>query len=135
MLDLQACIHFNKIELVVLVKKLDCANTAIAHTNHRIGNDFTDFGTRRFIQDSRRCFFQNLLVATLQRAIALAQMHGMAVCVTGHLNFNMARLFEVFLNIYRIIAKRGLGFGARCGEGFGQIIFSAGDFHAATTAT
>ena len=55
----------------------------------------------------------DLLVAALQRAVALAQMHGAALAVAQHLDLDMARLLEIFLDIDIAVAEGGLGLGLR----------------------
>ena len=57
--------------------------------------------------------FPDLLVAALQRAIALAQMHGVALAVAQNLDFDVARLLEIFLDIDVAIAEGRLGLGLR----------------------
>ena len=56
---------------------------------------------------------QDLLVAALQRAVALAQMDGVALAVAEHLNFDVARLGQILLEIDAVVAEGGLGLGAR----------------------
>ena len=58
----------------------------------------------------RRRLLQHLLMATLHRAIALVQMHHLAVAVPKHLDFYVARALHVFLDQHRIIAKAVAGF-------------------------
>ena len=48
-----------------------------------------DHGAGRFLED--------LLVAALKRAVSLAQVHGPAAAVPEHLNFDVARLTQIFL--------------------------------------
>ena len=71
---------------------------------------------------SRRCvvvergggaLLPDLLVAALQRAVALAEMDGLALAVAEHLNLDVTRLFEIFLEIDGVVAERRLGLGAR----------------------
>jgi hypothetical protein len=50
-------------------------------------------------------------VAALQRAVALAEMDGVALAVAEHLDLDMARLLEVFLDIDGIVAEGRLGLG------------------------
>ena len=67
----------------------------------------------RGIERRRGRFFQDLLVAALQRAVALAQMDGVALAVAEHLEFDVARLGEILLQIDAVVAEGGLGLGAR----------------------
>jgi hypothetical protein len=50
-------------------------------------------------------FLDHLLVAALQRAIALEQMDDIAVRVAEHLHFDMARAFDPFFQQHDIIAE------------------------------
>ena len=65
------------------------------------------------VERGRGAFLPDLLVAALQRAVALAEMDGAALAVAEHLDFDVARPLEIFFQIERIVAERGLGFGAR----------------------
>ena len=77
---------------------------------------------------------QHLLVPPLQRAVALAEMDGAALAVAQHLNLDMARTREIFLEIDGVVAERGLGFGARGRERLGEFLRRLGDLHAAPAA-
>ena len=55
----------------------------------------------------------DLLVAALQRAVALAEMDGLAGAVAEHLDLDVARLLEIFLDVDGVVAEGGLGLGAR----------------------
>ena len=54
-------------------------------------------------------FFQHLLVAPLERTVALAQMDRIAIAVAKHLEFDMARIAEIFFEIDGVIAEGRLG--------------------------
>ena len=53
--------------------------------------------------------FPDLLVAALQGAVAFAEMHGAALAVAQDLDFDVARLLEILLDIDVAIAEGGLG--------------------------
>src|SRR6185312_10156259 len=61
-------------------------------------------------------------------------MHRTAFAVAEHLNFDMARLAEIFFDIDGVIAERGLRFRACGGKGGRKIGFAARDLHAAPAA-
>ena len=71
---------------------------------------------------------------SLQRTIALADMHGIAVAVAEHLDFDVARLLEIFLQIHRIVAECRLGLFARRRQARSNFVVQAGDLHAASAA-
>jgi hypothetical protein len=55
----------------------------------------------------------HLLVATLQRAVALVEMDGVAVGVGKHLQLDMARRGNIFLDQHAGVAERTLGLSLR----------------------
>ena len=116
MLDLQAGVHLDEVELAVLVEELDRAGAGIAERGDGVGDDAADPGALLGIDGGRGGFFQDLLVAALQRAIALAEMDGAALAVAHHLHFDVARLGEVFLDIDGVVAESGARLGAGGGE-------------------
>src|SRR5690242_11399060 len=81
MLDLKARVHFDEIELAVLVEEFDRADAEIAELLERAGDDAADALARRCVQGWRGRFLPNLLVAALERAIAFAEVHDIAVRV------------------------------------------------------
>ena len=58
----------------------------------------------------RRRLFEQLLVAALDRAIALAQVRGLTRLVANYLNLNVARLFDELFHVHAVVAKGGGGF-------------------------
>ena len=55
-------------------------------------------------------FFDDLLVATLDRAVAFVQVNVVAVGVAEHLDFDVARFKHVFLDEHAVVAEGVLGF-------------------------
>ena len=113
MLDLNARVHFDEVELAVLVQEFDGADAEIADIAHGFCDRLADHIARAGIERRRGAFLRNLLVATLQGTIAFTEMDGMTLAVAEHLDFDMARALEIFLDIDDIVAKCGLGLGAR----------------------
>ena len=134
MLHLQAGVHFDEIELAILIEEFDGAGAQIAQLGQRLGDDAADLITLLCVQRRTASLFPQLLVTALQRAVALAQMHDMAMGVGQNLDFDMAWPLEIFLHIDHVIAERGLGFGARLGQGKGKLAGILGDFHAPAAA-
>ena len=125
MLDLQARIHLDEIELAILVEELDRADAEIAELLDGGGDGLADGGAGCIVDDGRGGFLEHLLVAALQRAVAFAKMDDIAMAVGDDLDFDVPRLLEILLHVNRIVAERGLGFGARRCEGefefFGRV--------------
>ena len=67
--------------------------------------------------DARRGrFLDDLLVAALHRAVALAQMDDVAVVVGEHLELDVARPLEEFLHVDLVVAEGRARFGLRDGD-------------------
>ena len=116
MLDLDARVHLDEVELAVLVEELDGADAEIFELAHRLRHRLADAVAGGDVERGRVAFLPDLLVAALQRAVALAEMDGAAMAVAEHLDFDVARPREIFLEIDRVVAERGLRLGARGGE-------------------
>src|SRR5262249_52433495 len=101
-LDLDARVHLDEIKLAVLVEELDRADAEIFELAHRLGDGFADGGARGLVERGAAALFPDLLIPALQRAVALAQMDGTAVAVAQHLDFDVARMREIFLEIKRV---------------------------------
>ena len=74
-------------------------------------------------------------MAALQRAVAFAQVHDVAVHVAEDLDFHVARLLDVLLEVDRAVLERLLGFAARGVVTSHETGFVVRDAHAAPTAT
>ena len=61
-------------------------------------------------------------------------MDGLAFAVAQHLDFDVAGLFQIFLDIDGVVAEGGLRLGARGGERVGKRLGVARDLHAASAA-
>ena len=134
MLDLQARIHLDEVELAVLVEELDRAGAAVLDLAHGLGDRLADLLARISVERGRGGFLQDLLVAPLQRAVALAEVDGVALAVAEDLDLDVARRGQILLDVDGIVAEGGLGFGARGGESEPQIGGRVGDLHAAAAA-
>ena len=109
MFNLQTGVHLDEVELAVLVEELDGPGTRITEIGHRFGADLADPGPFLSIERRGIRLFPYLLVPALQRAVALAQMHASARAVAEHLEFDMARLLQEFLDIDGVVAEGRTG--------------------------
>src|SRR5207342_578448 len=134
MLDLDAGDHFDEVELTVLVQELEGAGAAIADAHAGIGADLAD-ARALFLGDAGRGrLFDHLLVAALHRAIALAQVDGVALAVGEHLDLDVARVLEEFLHVHHVVAEGGLRLGLGGVDRGHQRAFFAHHAHAAAAA-
>ncbi len=71
--------------------------------------------SRCFVGDARRRrFFDDLLMAALHGAVALAQVNHVAVIVGQHLEFDVPRPLQEFLHVDLVVAERGPCLGSAC---------------------
>jgi hypothetical protein len=83
----------------------------------------------------RRRLFNDLLVAPLHGAVALAQVDGVLVLVGQDLDFDVARVLEEFLHVHRRIAERCARLGLGHLHGVDQRGFGVHHAHAAPATT
>ena len=121
MLDLQTRVHFHEIEFAgsiqqefqragaLVAKRFDRRDRNVAHPRPQFRRD------RR-----RRRFLDQLLMPPLHRAIALAEMNGIAEGVAEHLDLDMAGIDNRALQDHGGVAERGFRLGARAAQGIGK---------------
>ena len=87
------------------------------------------------VDDRRRRLLDDLLVAALQRALALAEVDDRAVRVGEHLHLDVPRALEVALDEHAVVAERGLRLAPRGVERVGSSSrVGAHDAHALAAA-
>ena len=134
MFHLQAGVHLDEEELAVFPQEFDGAGAAIFQLGNRFTHHFAHARPLGGVERRRRGFFQHLLVAALQRTIAFAQMDGAAMAIAEHLEFDVARLGKILLDINGIVAKGGLGFGFGLAHQRGQAGGIVDHLHATAAA-
>ena len=112
MLDLNTGIHLDKIELIVLVQKLERPRATIADALAGIGAAYPDAISQALFDTRRRRFFNDFLVTALHRAIAIPQIDGVFELIRQDLNLDVTRVLQKFFHVHHWIAERRLGFGA-----------------------
>ena len=111
-LDLYAGVHFNEIELTILVQELEGTCAAVTQIDTCLHATGLHFSAGLFVDTGCRCFFNDFLVTTLQRAVAVAQMNGMPLAIRQHLHFDVARVGEEFFQVDHRVAEGSPCFGA-----------------------
>ena len=99
MLDLEAGVHLEVVELTVLVQELDGAGVDVIATS---GDGDRRLAHRRQClgrDPGRRSFFYEFLMAALNRTVAGAQMDTVAVRIGQDLHFDMAWRCQVALHV------------------------------------
>ncbi len=135
MLDLETRIHLQEIEIAPLVgDELGRARGVVAHglgECHRL----RAHGRARLLVEQRRGrFLDHLLVAALNGAFALAQVNDVAVLVAQHLDLDVARIEDEFLDEDARIAEGRLRLVRRGLDGLGEILCLLDEAHAFAAA-
>ena len=134
MLHLNAGIHFDEVKFAVFVEELDRSGAAIFNRLHRLGYRLADPRARSSIDGRRGRLLKDLLMPPLQRTIAFAQMHCIALPVAEHLNFDVPRLGQILLDVDAVVAERGFRLRTRGRERHRQIVRAGRHLHTAPAA-
>ncbi len=106
MLDLQPRVHLQEIEAAVLAgDELDGAGAIVADRLGERDRLLAHCCARLGIEQRARRLLDDLLVAALDRAFALAEIDDVAVLVAQNLDFDVARIGDEFLDEDAIIAE------------------------------
>src|SRR5690606_6340048 len=100
---------------------------------HRLGQRhrlLAHRGPRLLVEEWRRRLFHNLLVTTLDRAFALAEIDGVAVAVGQNLDLDMARFDHEFLAEDAVIAEGAFRLRAGAVEAVAYFRTVPGNAHA-----
>src|SRR5258708_19107368 len=119
-LDLDARIHLDEIELLVLEQELERADTAVADLAAGFDTALADAIAQLGRELRRRRFLHHLLMAPLQRAVALAQMHRVFMRVGEDLDLDVAWPLEVLLEVDHGVGERRLRLASRHVHGIEQ---------------
>ena len=135
-LDLNARIDLDEVELagVGVLQELDGAGGAVADGAADLERRLAQIGALRIAEKRRRRAFNHLLIAALHGAIALVQMHEIAVGVAQDLHFDMPRAADQLLEIHLVLAEGRLGFAPRGRHGLDELPVVFDDAHAAPAA-
>src|SRR3954471_21004573 len=133
-LDLDARVHLDEKELALLVQEFERARAAIADLLARVDAALADLLAQLVRQVGGRRLLHHLLVPSLQRAVALAEVDGVLLPVTENLDLDMPRLLEVALEVDHRIGERSLRFAACHVDGVEQRRLGMHDAHAAAAA-
>ena len=135
MLDLEPRVHLEEIEAAILPgDEFHRAGAVVADRlgeRHRL---LAHPGTRLRVEQRARRFLDDLLVAALDRALALAEMDHVAVLVAQHLDFDVARIGDELLDEDAIVAEARFRLRSRARKTFGDLAPVEGDAHALAAA-
>ena len=107
-LDLDPAVDLDEVEVAVAVdEELERADVLVAGRDDRPDRPVAELGPGRRRQGRRRALLEDLLVAALDGAVALAEVDAVAVAVDRDLDLDVAGLVEPLLEVQRVVAERG----------------------------
>ena len=108
-LDLEPGVHLHEVEALVLAvagdDELDRAGVLVADRARRRDRGLAHRARGRLGQPRRRRLLDDLLMPALDRAVALEQVHEVAVAVAEHLDLDVARPAQVFFHEHAVVAE------------------------------
>src|SRR5262249_31587352 len=98
--NLQTGVYLQEIEVLITVKqKLYGARRSVSRRAGRIDCDFAHFCPQVGVYGHRGRYFNELLVPPLDRALAFAQVHYVAVMVGQELDFDVPDAVQILLEV------------------------------------
>ena len=135
MLDLQARVHFQEVEVTVAVDdEFDGAGRGIAHRLRKRTGLFAHRLAGGLVEEGRGRLFDDLLVPALDRAFAFVEVDAIPVLVGQHLNLDVTRLRDELLDEDAVVAEAGRRLVLRGLEALGHLALIPGDPHALAAA-
>ncbi len=117
-LDLETRIHLEEEELLAprIQQKFDCPRGAVRYSAGQSYGAFGEGGTQRIPELGGGSLFDDLLVAPLQRAVALAESDHLSCAVAEDLHLDVTRLGQKPLEIHAGIRKVARRKARHCGK-------------------
>ena len=116
-LDLDAGVHLQEEVLAVLQQALDRARAAVVDGTGGVRGDLADALAQRLVDRRSGRLLDELLVAALDRAVALAEVDDVAVAVGQDLHLDVARVGQVALEVDRRVGEELLALARGALEG------------------
>mmetsp|Transcript_32913 Transcript_32913/g.72695 ORF Transcript_32913/g.72695 Transcript_32913/m.72695 type:complete len:291 (-) Transcript_32913:657-1529(-) len=134
-LHLDTGVHLHEVEALLLPQELNGAHTHIADSLGGVDGSITHGLAHLRCQGGAGRLLQELLVAPLDRAVALTQVHHVAVLVSQDLELNVAGGLHVALNVDRAVAEGRLRLLLGLLEEGQQVLLLGAQAHAAAATT
>ena len=114
-LHLDARVHLHEVEVLArpVEQELDRARALVAHGLRRAHGGLTHRLTHGVAQAPGGRLLDQLLIAALDGAVAVAQVHDVAMPVRQHLHLDVPGTQHQLFQIQLVVAKAGHGLGLR----------------------
>ena len=134
MLDLEARIHLQEVEVGLFHQELDGAEVLVADRSCARAGNAAHLGAQRVVEGGRRTLFDQFLMATLHTTLAFAEMHHVAAAVGGDLDLDVVSALDQAFQVQAAVAEVRLRLNLGDGKGAGQLVHVMRGAHAAAAA-
>src|SRR3954466_1823746 len=110
MFYLYASIHLYEKKFSFFIEKLERAGAAVTDLAAGIGTALSYSESLLRWNEWSRGFLNDLLMASLHRAIAVTEVNGIAMLIGKHLDLDVSGSFQEFFHVHGCIPDRGFGF-------------------------
>lgn len=137
MFHLEAGVHFEEVEILVLVDQEFNGTSALVTASFSEGNSLgSHLVTGLRVEEGRGSLLDNLLVTSLHRALTLGHVNVVSMLITKDLILDVLGLLDVFLNENSAITEGGDSLITRDLEALDSFLVVEGNTHTlATTAS
>ena len=136
MFDLNTRVDFNEVVSSHLINKELCRSCiTVSYALRKLDSVSEDSIADLVRKVHGRGDFDDFLVSTLNRTVALEQMDDVSLTICQDLDFNVSGTIKEALDEDRAVAERGLGLTDRALERVFELGLFANDTHAAATTS
>ena len=108
MFDLKSGVHFQKVKPALRIhEEFDSPGIVVVRRFCNLQRGLAHATPKIRIHNWRRTFLDHLLMPALNRAFAFAAINGVSVPIRNDLDFDVPWSLHEFLDVDRIVAKRG----------------------------
>src|SRR5438876_731272 len=136
MLDLQAGVHFQEVEVGILVdQELDGAQTLVPDRGEPGASDATHLGAVARVEHRRWALFDHFLVASLDAALPFAEVDNITLTVGRYLNLDVVAALDQPLQVQATLTRMRLRLPLGDQEGARKLVRIMCDPHPAPAST
>ena len=136
MLDLDAAVDLDEVEVALAVEQeLERAQVLVAGLDDGLDRALAQRLALRVGHRRRARLLDDLLVAALDRAVALADVDAVAVAIDDDLDLDVAVVLEPLFEVQRVVVERRHGLRSADRHGLLQLPWRAHHAHALAAAT
>ena len=136
MLDLDPTVDFDEVGLALGIdKELEGSDVFVARRDNRADGPLAQLGTSCRAEGGCGTFLENLLMAALDGAVALPELHAVTIAIDGDLDLDVAGVVKPFLEVEGIVTECRFRLGSADPERRFELSRGSNHAHALAAAT